>query len=227
LKAQVTNIFRDTWTTREGYVVPDPADLQLGNDAVYFDRATVLYADLSQSTILVDSKTWWFAAEVYKTYLHCAARLIREEGGEIVSYDGDRVMGIFIGSTQSNSAVRCGLKINYAVKSIINPALKTKYPDETYSVKHVVGIDTSKIHAARTGVRGDNDIVWVGRAANYAAKLCDLSNETPTWITHEVFTDLKDDTKYGGNPKQLMWKEWTWNTNNNHKIHSSNYTWRV
>jgi len=30
---------------------------------------------------------------------------------------------------------------------------------------------------ARVGVREDNDIVWIGRAANYAAKLCALSEK--------------------------------------------------
>ena len=39
--------FRTAWTARDGQVVPAPSDLKLGNDAVYFDRATVLYADLA------------------------------------------------------------------------------------------------------------------------------------------------------------------------------------
>ena len=33
-----------------------------------------------------------------------------------------------------------------------------------------LGIDTSKLFVARTGIRKSNDLVWVGRAANYAAK---------------------------------------------------------
>jgi len=41
------------------------------------------------------------AAEIYKTYLHCAAKIIRSEGGSITSYDGDRIMGIFIGDDHS------------------------------------------------------------------------------------------------------------------------------
>ena len=180
------------------------------NDAIEFERATVLYADLSASTNLVDSKIWWFAAEVYKTFLHCAGRIINEQGGEITSYDGDRIMAIFLGNSQTTTAARCGLKINYAVKNIVNPALKKQYPTEDTVVRQVVGIDTTQIRAARTGVRGDNDIVWVGRAANYAAKLTDLSGSKETWLTEEAYKRLHVSSRDGGDPPQNMWTNYTW-----------------
>ncbi|MGR3507160.1 MAG: hypothetical protein ACU0B7_14980 [Paracoccaceae bacterium] len=116
LEQAVGQIFREQWKKRSGRIVPSPEDLVLGNTAVEFDRATILYADLSGSTELVNSESWTFAAEIYKAYLHCAANIIRDEGGEIVSYDGDRIMGIFIGETQTTPAARAGLKINFAVR---------------------------------------------------------------------------------------------------------------
>ncbi len=42
-------------------------------------------------------------------------------------------MGVFIGDNQSTSAARCGLKINYAVREILNPAIKAQYPQTTRS----------------------------------------------------------------------------------------------
>ncbi|UVC13778.1 hypothetical protein [Mesorhizobium onobrychidis] len=128
IKSHSDTTFKTTWESRDGTVVPEPSALKLTNDAIYFKRATVLYADLDGSTNLVEKKTWSFAAEIYKTFLYASARLIRNQGGSIVSYDGDRVMGIFIGSQQSNDAVSCALKINYAVKQIVQPSLKTNYP---------------------------------------------------------------------------------------------------
>ena len=86
LAPQVREIFRRAWETRQGRVVPEPGDLKLGNDAVEFARATVLYADLSGSTSFVDTSLWQFAAEIYKAYLHCAESIIRNEGGVITSY---------------------------------------------------------------------------------------------------------------------------------------------
>lgn len=227
LAAQVATIFRDSWTTRAGQKVPEPSDLKLGNEAVEFDAATILYADLSGSTKLVDAEDWTFAAEIYKAYLHCAATIVRSEGGAIVSYDGDRLMGVFIGEVQATPAARAGLKINYAVQEIINPALAVHYPNNPFTVSQVVGIDTSPIRAARTGVRGDNDLVWVGRAANYAAKLTELKLAERTWVTKSTFDRLADDAKLGGPNKQLMWKHYNWSEMNGHPIYGSTWRWVV
>ncbi len=227
LKSEVGKIFSERWSTRSGQVVPAPEDLKLSNDAVEFDNATVLYADLSGSTAMVNSKKWEFAAEVYKTYLYCAAKLVREESGTITSYDGDRIMGIFVGNKKCSQAVRCGLKINYAVQNIINPALKSQYSQSEFKVKQVVGIDISSIRAARTGVRGGNDVVWVGRAANFAAKLTELDLSERTWMTKDVYDKLSDDTKIGGNPPQNMWKSYKWSKNEDYQIFGSTYWWGI
>ncbi|WP_430398997.1 adenylate/guanylate cyclase domain-containing protein [Ferrovibrio sp.] len=226
LQVAVRKVFQEIWNTRDGLVVPDPEDLVLSNSAVQFGRATVLYADLSGSTKLVDSKSWTFAAEIYKAYLHCAATIIRHEGGEITSYDGDRVMGVFIGDTQTTPAARAALKINWAVKNIVNPELKKQY-DTSYEVKQVVGIDCSEIRAARTGVRGANDIVWVGRAANYAAKLTNINLSERSWITKDAYDRLHESVKYGGNEKMHMWKSYKWSQMNDHPIYGSTWTWKI
>jgi class 3 adenylate cyclase len=221
LRNEVEAIFKAQWQKRTGRVVPEPEDLALGNEAVEFDRASILYADLSGSTALVEGRSWTEAAEIYKTYLLCAAKLIRDAGGAITSYDGDRVMGVFIGNSQSTTAVRCALKIHYALSNIVQPALLNQYPSIGYSMKHKVGIDTSPIRAARTGVRGGNDIVWVGRAANYAAKLTEFKEAPSTWITADVFNQLAD--PFAGVFKAVMWKSWTWNAQGNIRIYSTTY----
>ena len=170
LRAEVRKIFQEKWTTAARAAVPESANLELRNDAVTVHGA-VLYADLDGSTALVDTKKPQFAAEIYKTYLVCAARIIESEGGAITAYDGDRIMAVYTGKTRHDKAVRSALKINCAVKEIINPALAELYPDANYVVRQSVGIDASELFVARTGIRRANDLVWVGRAANHAAKL--------------------------------------------------------
>jgi len=224
LKAQVKKIFSEQWSTRDGQQAPDSDDLKLSNDAVKLD-GTVLYADLSESTKLVDGYKDRFAAEIYKTYLHCAAKIITSEGGAITAYDGDRIMAVYIGGSKNTSAARSGLKINYAVKYIVNPALKAQYPNSPYVVKQAVGIDTSKLFVARTGIRGSNDLVWVGRAANYAANLTELSNDCPTWITADVYNMLHESVKTtDGKP---MWEENRWTAMNDLSIYRSTWWWSV
>ncbi|KQQ79394.1 adenylate/guanylate cyclase [Rhizobium sp. Leaf321] len=225
LKNHAATTFRENWTTRNGRVVPASSDLKLTNDAVVFDRATILYADLTGSTSMVDTVGWQKAAEIYKTFLFCAGRIIRNEGGTITSYDGDRVMGVFVGDTQATPAVKCALKINWAVKNIINPALNKQYPDNNVTVSQVIGIDSSQVRTARTGVRGDNDIVWVGKAANYAAKLTEIKQSQRTWITKAVYERLRDDAKLGGNPKTNMWTKHSWTEHDGSEIYGSTYWW--
>lgn len=132
-------------------MVPDDENVKLTNDAINVD-ATVLYADMADSTNLVDGQPKTFAAEIYKTFLHCAAKIIRANGGTITAYDGDRIMAVYLGDSKNSNAVRSGLKIHSAVIHIIKPASKTQYPTQTYVPKHVVGIDTSKLFVARAGL---------------------------------------------------------------------------
>ena len=224
LNSQVVQIFREQWTTRSGRVVPEPDDLALRNDAVLLD-GTVLYADLDESTDLVNKKKPEFAAEVYKAFLGCAARIIRAEAGEITGYDGDRIMAVFIGDGKNTAAARTGLKINHAVLEIINPALERQYPNGRYTVKHQVGIDTSQLLVARTGIRGANDLVWVGRAANYAAKLSARSGPA-TQITAEVYNSLSRNAKIGSDGRN-MWTRHTAAEIGGATVYASTWRWEV
>lgn len=221
----VKSIFADQWKTREGQVVPQPETVGLGNEAVLLE-GTVLYADLTGSTDMVDKFKPHFAAEVYKAYLYATAKVIRAEGGEIVAYDGDRVMAVFIGGSKNTSAVRCGLKINWAAKQIVMPALKAQYPSTAFSLRHVVGIDTSKLWIANTGIRGAHDLVWVGPAANYAAKLTELDAAFPTWITHRVYDSMGKDVKTAKDGRS-MWEARVWKTMSDLSIYRSNFHWSI
>jgi class 3 adenylate cyclase len=223
LEEEVAEIFREQWEVRDGQKVPDPEDLALGNEGVKL-KATVLYADMCASTRLVDKKTRTFAAEVYKAYLTCAARILKAAGGTITAYDGDRIMAVFVGESRDDVASRAGLNLNYAVQRIVNPAIKRQYEGTSYELNHVVGIDRSSLLAARIGVRNDNDVVWVGRAANYAAKLSSLDRPGYVYVTDRVYEKMSDSAKYGGDPRRLMWEERTWKGMG---VYRSSWRWEV
>ncbi len=225
LTSEVTRIFKSQWDVQKTTNIPDAADLRLdANHAKDLETATVLYADLDGSTNMVDKYEWTFSAEVYETYLRCAAKIIRSEGGNITAYDGDRVMAIFTGSSPNTSAVRSAMKINYAVINIIRPALKVQYPNADFTLNHIIGIDCSRLRAARIGVRGDNDLVWIGRAANYAAKLTAHAGKA-TWITKAVYDRLADEAKYSKGKN--MWESKTWPDMNNLPVYCSGYKWAI
>lgn len=225
LESEVAEVFSSAWDEHDGTVVPDDDSVSLGNDAVKL-KATVLYADLADSTELVDGESASFAAEIYKTFLHCAAKIIRSEDGEITAYDGDRVMAVYVGDTKNTRAVRSAMKINYAVSHILHPAQKSVYASGSYVLKHVAGIDTSGLLVAKTGVRGANDLVWVGRAANYAAKLSALPHSHATYITKQVYDNMKNDVKVSHDGRS-MWEGVRWDTFDDQIIYRSNWWWSI
>lgn len=220
---EVTNILKTDWSTRQGQKVPEAEDIKLGNDAVLLE-GTVLYADMTDSTGLVNGYKNWFAAEVYKSYLNAACHIIRNNSGVITAFDGDRVMAVFIGDAKNSSAAKTALQINHIVREI-NSKLKNAYPNSSYQLKQAIGIDNSSLFVAKTGIRSSNDLVWVGRSANYAAKLCALASSTYSiFITEEVFGRLRDDVKNGGTPSRCMWEKTIWK-DMGITIYQSNWWW--
>lgn len=207
IRQQLKAIFSAQWTTRGGTKVPETTDIGLsGNDAVEIEAA-VLYADLTDSTGLVDGYKNWFAAEVYKAYLMSSCEVIKNNAGIITAFDGDRVMAVFFDAFKNSNAAKAALQIS-AVAKTVNAELNAHYPNTGYVMRQTVGVDSGKLFVARTGVWKHNDLVWVGSAANYAAKLCQNGSMThPIRITHRVYSTLNSGSKLGGNPSRDMWEQ--------------------
>lgn len=227
IRKDVANIFLNTWTERDGKVIPDDNSLKLGNDGINIEAA-VLYADLAGSTNIVKKFTNTTAAEIYKTFLLSTCKVIRANGGEITAFDGDRVMAVFMGGTPNTTAAKTALQINYTVKQIVQPEFKKVYDDSEYKFEFGIGIDTSKILVAKTGIRGANDLVWVGNAANIAAKLCSIrGTDKTTWISENSYSKLMDSSKYGGpEPKRNMWTS-EYNAELGIYMYGSSWWWEI
>ncbi|HID9490282.1 TPA: adenylate/guanylate cyclase domain-containing protein [Stenotrophomonas maltophilia] len=192
LAQRVAAIATEDWTVTPGRVVPDVAGLPFANQGKTLS-ACIMYADLSNSTTMVDNTPRERAAEYYKAFLYCASRIIEKNGGTIEAYDGDRVMGVFLGVGKEDNAVRASLQLTRAMTTIVNPAFLNEYPLEHANLQFTVGIDSGDVMACKAGVRGTSELVWVGPAANYAAKLNsfpELNHDYPTRITEAVHSQL-------------------------------------
>jgi class 3 adenylate cyclase len=80
----------------------------------------------------------------------------------------------------------------------------------------------------RAGVRGHNDLIWIGRAPNLAAKLSDL-RDSPyhTFITSSVYNKLNEESKNGGKDKSNMWEARTWKfLDESISVYRSSYHWK-
>jgi uridylate cyclase len=230
LETETNKIVRAAWNTRDGTAVPRSQDIALGNEGVEL-KATFLYADLHDSTTLA-IENQQIAAEVFKAYLMGTTRIIRSLGGEVRSFDGDRVMGVFHEGSKNTNAAEAGLKISYYFSHVLKPAFGEFYKGTFPSgLNHeqTVGIDVSQVMIVRSGIRNNNDLVWVGRAPNVAAKLSAIRESGySTYITKDVFDCMLDTSKYGGDPKDLMWELRTWGDGNEFgagQVYRSSWWW--
>ncbi len=221
LKIAVNQILNQAWSTRNGQVVPEAADVALNGGAVKLD-ATMLYADLARSTDLVIRFDKRIVAKIIKSFLTCCAKIIRKEGGYIRSFDGDRIMAVFIGGSKNSNAVKAALKINYAVQNVVKVKIEAKYPTikAGFKIEHCVGIDTGEMIVVRSGIINNNDLVWVGFAANMAAKLSDIRTSAYyTYITDTVLNKLSDETRYSNG--KSMWLKYS------DSLYKSSYWWSL
>jgi class 3 adenylate cyclase len=147
----VDEVLKPNWSITEGTKVPETEDIVLRNGAVKLD-ATYVYADMADSTGLAQAYNQKIVAKTIRCYLHAATKILADRGAEIRSFDGDRVMGIFIGESKNTEAVRAALGISWAVEKVIKPRLKAKWDDFTWEMGHGVGIDTGDAMLVRGGV---------------------------------------------------------------------------
>ncbi|HXM18305.1 MAG TPA: adenylate/guanylate cyclase domain-containing protein [Candidatus Tumulicola sp.] len=208
ITSEVNAILSQPWSIRDGIVVPENKDVNLVGGAVKLD-AIMFYADLADSTALVMTKDRGVVAKVFKTFLSTAARLIKANSGYVRSFDGDRIMGVFLGGTKRTQAAKCGLHLNWAFCNVVKPRLLVAFPtleSGGFKLEYSTGIDVSDILVVRGGVYKDNDLLWVGRAANVAAKLSAI-RQTPfrTFISKDVYDNMHESSRLGGTLKSNMW----------------------
>lgn len=212
LEDSVDNIFGTTFNVRDGRKVPTSDDVALKNGAVKIEAA-FLYADLAGSAALSRDCPWTTTAKIIRAFLDCSTRLIRGRGGEIRSFDGDRVMGVFMGDSKNSDAADCAREIYYAVSKIINPKAQKQFKsirENNIQIRHGVGIDRDYVRAVRAGIRNSNDLIWIGKAASLSAKLSDC-REHPyaSYISSRVYNRLRDASKVHNG--QNMWESRSFN----------------
>ena len=229
LRSDIDNILKTSWDLRQGRTVPYSEDIVLDGGGVQLD-GTVLYADLAQSSLLGSEFQKKTAAKVIKSFLRCCTKIITAHDGIVTSFDGDRVMGIYIGDSKNSNAAKSALKINYAVQEIIKPKIEASFRsmnETSYKIGHAVGIDTSNMLSVRAGQRGSNDLIWIGRSPNFAAKLSEIREPNyASYISEDVYKRLDDSAKIASKQNKNMWEQcsfgWlgeTWT------IYRSNWRW--
>lgn len=213
LSKGVDSILSTKWDVRKGTKVPNTEDVKLAGGGVELE-ATVLYADLAQSSKLATDFQRRTAAKVIKSFLFCCTKLITVHDGIVTSFDGDRVMGVYVGNTKNTNAGNTALKIKYAVTKIIRPKLQDYFKSmqsSSFKIDHAVGIDTSDVVTVRAGQRGSNDLVWIGRSPNFAAKLSEIrEGNYNSFASSYVYNRFNKSVKKSSGEGKSMWEKYTY-----------------
>ncbi|GCD52776.1 adenylate/guanylate cyclase domain-containing protein [Acetobacter pasteurianus] len=194
----VDGILGTAFEERDGKKIPTSSDVALSNGAVKL-KAAFLYADLAGSGLIAKLCPWDTTAKIIRAYLDCSVRIIRAHGGEIRSFDGDRVMGVFIGSTMRTDAVKSAMKIQWGTENLIQKKAKAQFTsvkNNDVKIRQACGIDVGISRAVRAGIRNNNDLIWIGRPPSFAAKLSD-NREYPycTFISAATYDKMMDEAK--------------------------------
>jgi class 3 adenylate cyclase len=122
----IEEILASEWDVRQGRVVPGPEDVTLLSGGVEID-ATVLFSDLAESSLLSTGLERKVAAKVFKAFHLACTRIITSHEGSLTGWDGDRVMGVFMGEFKDANAVTAALKINFVVTNLLSPKLRSHF----------------------------------------------------------------------------------------------------
>lgn len=223
--------FAHKYEITEGKVVPDVGDLEYGPKGRELDLA-MLFIDIRESTKIVDAFRRTTAARMYKAFLNGVAVIARKYDGELRSFNGDGVLMAFIGDSKRTNAAKAALVMSWFCRSVLRPKIQS-YFDNNKQLQDItfdfgIGIASGKVLVVRGGIRGENnnDLVWVGNATNYAVKLAAIGSDPyHVWITEDVYKNMNETSRLGGNPKRDMWEKRVWKNMNDEIIYRSNWIW--
>jgi hypothetical protein len=108
-------------------------------------------------------------------------------------------MGIFMGDRMNSRSTLAAREIFYTVEHIIGPKAVSKFAsfkNNNIKLKNCIGIDYGEARAVRAGIRNSNDLIWIGKAPSFAAKLSDLRTYADcVYISDRVYRIISEDSK--------------------------------
>lgn len=178
------------------------------NNKTYSISAAILFIDIRKSTSLTQSIQAKSMVKIYRSFMRMAVDCVRKNGGVTRQFLGDRIMGVFIDSTDKDGivivravdkAVNTARSLQTVIDFSLNKYLKSKANGKI--IECGIGIDYGKVLVTQVGMYGveqdenkenEVDCVWVGNTTNYASKYSDLAAGGEIFISKNVYQQLSD-----------------------------------
>ena len=189
---------------------PTLDDLPDSNKA-YSLAASILFIDIRKSTQLTETSQAKSMVKVYRAFMRLAVSCVRANGGVTRQFLGDRIMGIFLDSldtdgkvieSSADKAVKSAQAMQTCIDYALNKHLKANVSGKTIACG--IGIDCGKVLLTKVGMYGvekddskenETDCVWVGNCTNRASKYSDLADGCEIFISEQVFRNLSSSLK--------------------------------
>ena len=191
---------------------PTLADLK-DNNKTYSIMAAILFVDIRKSTLLTEASQPKTMVKIYRSFMRASVDCVRKSGGVTRQFLGDRIMGVFIDSTDDqgnitykavDKAIDAARSISTSIDYSVNNYLKANVNGKV--IECGIGIDYGKVLVTQVGMYGvesdeekENEIEcdWVGNITNYASKFSDTANGGEIFISERVYQNMSDCYKNG------------------------------
>lgn len=211
VKNKVNTFFKEPYKLTETKTVPSTQGVKLtfGNSGLLAELCFI-FIDIRASSKLHAIYGVQKAAKIYQSFHAINVKIITRLGGEVRSFDGDRIMAVFSGDEKCSNATKAAMQIRWAIENILNPNLKTQI-NPNRGIQIGVGIDYGETLITKVG-KGRNtnnhDLIWIGQACNNASHLCQEANNSII-ISEKVYKKLSDSIKFSitSKRKQNRFKE--------------------
>jgi len=183
VSADVDDILQKDFTFVHVTDVPQVDDANLtyesGKDKLGEEINTcVLFVDIRNSVALNNESKTKTMGRIYTAFTKSVISAADKCGGQVRNIIGDRVMVVFPEADCYQNAVECAITINHIAQKIINQKL------QGHDFKCGIVIDYGQMRCIKVGKikRGAanqdyKNLVWIGRPANMASRLCDNANK--------------------------------------------------
>ena len=183
VSADVDDIIQKDFTFIHVTEVPQVDDANLTYESGKDKRGEeidtcVLFVDIRNSVALNSESKTKTMGRIYTAFTKSVISAADKCGGLVRNIIGDRVMVVFPEADCYQNAVECAISINHIAQKIINQKL------QGHDFKCGIGIDYGKIRCIKVGKikkgaanQDYKNLVWIGRPANMASRLCDNANK--------------------------------------------------
>lgn len=173
-----------------------PSNFKLENDEwAQVDDVVCVYFDLSSSTNILRDYGDEISVKIFDSYIKSATRIFKNFECSYLDIQGDGGFALFSGDKHIQRAMVSAITL----KTLLSKSYSGNLNDLVKKIKSKInlssriGVHIGKILAKKSGIRGENEILWLGGLVSVASKICGLKRENAELFKGDLGEKIKSD----------------------------------